>query len=91
MRKPTIVKFRNLKKYLRKFRIELKQGSKHPYFEDPAGNKYPQPFTKDNADVERVYVDAIRRKFRLTPEDGISDEQFYSRKIVLKDPLEEAK
>ena len=49
-------------------------------FQATDGVKFPLPYPKDGDDVERSYVNAARRAFRLTPEDGISDEQFYQRR-----------
>lgn len=48
-------------------------------FQDDTGKKYPLPFTDGNDDVERDYVASIRRKFGLTEEDGISNEEFYKK------------
>jgi hypothetical protein len=37
---------------------------------------YPVP---NQRDVNQVYVKGARRRFRLTPEHGVTDEEFYGR------------
>jgi hypothetical protein len=37
---------------------------------------YPVPTTRE---LNQVYVKGARRKFRLTTEDGVSDDDFFSR------------
>ncbi len=77
MTPPRTVKLRKLKKLLRPHGISLQSGGKHLLFVSPDGRKYPIPAKKDGDDVERVYVNGIRRAFGLTEEDGVSDEEFY--------------
>ncbi len=76
---PRIIKFRDLKKILRRYGIGYGPGGKHPRFENDSGVRCPIPFTDGNDDVERDYVNAIRRKFGLAEEDGISNEEFYKK------------
>lgn len=76
---PKVIKLRNLKKLLGKYHIVLKQGTKHQYFESPEGMKYPIPSMTDNDDVEKAYVNGARRRFGLTREDGVTDDEFYGK------------
>lgn len=46
---------------------------------DQEGNKYPVPAHKDSDEVYRTYIEGARRKFHLTPADGIPDKEFYGR------------
>lgn len=80
MIKPKIVKFRVVKQLLSTFHIEIESGKRHLRLRGPRGGTYPIPRFKDNDDVERCYIDGIRRAFRLTIEDGVSDEDFYQKK-----------
>jgi hypothetical protein len=73
---PRVTKLRDLKKYLSQYGIKFGPGGKHPRFENASGVKYPIPL-KD--ELEREYVDALRRKFGLTEEDGVSNEDFYKK------------
>ena len=45
---------------------------------------FPVPTSK--GDIKRQYVTACRRRFRLTPADGVSDEDFYRGKGARRDP-----
>jgi len=45
--------------------------------EEPKPRIYSMPSRKD---VLPCYVKDCRRRFRLTPEDGVTDEDFYGRK-----------
>jgi len=46
----------------------------------PDGRKFPIPAHGDNADIHRTYIEAARRAFNLTPDDGVTDEDFYGRR-----------
>lgn len=77
------LKLHELRKILRSFGV-LEDPSRgkggHTYFcrRFPEGEfGYPVPTKKD---VKHVYVKGARRRFRLTPEDGVTDDDFYSRK-----------
>ena len=76
---PRVTKLRDLKKILRRYGIQYGPGGRHMRFQDDTGKKYPLPFTDGNDDVERDYVAGIRRKFGLTEEDGVSNEEFYKK------------
>ena len=79
MTPPRTVKLRTPKKLLSPYGISLEAGRKHLLFVSPDGRKYPIPARKDGDDVERVYVNGIRRAFGLTEDDGVSDEEFYQK------------
>lgn len=74
------LKYRDLFRALRKYGIYLKSGGRHPHLVkgNPPEVSYPIPYHgKENDDIEGCYVRAIRRKFKLTPQDGVSDKDFY--------------
>jgi hypothetical protein len=86
MKLPKAIKFRDLKRVFRSFGVIAIEGSspghkrkRHCLLADASGNKFPIPAHNDGDDVYRTYVEAARRKFRLTPEDGVSDREFYGR------------
>jgi hypothetical protein len=78
------LKLRDLRKILRSFGVveDVAAGKgSHTVFRRqlPEGVfSYPVPTTSD--DVHPKYVKGCRERFRLTPEDGISDEAFYGRR-----------
>jgi len=83
---PRVTKLRALRKILASFGIYGSrrktvghQRKKHIIFERPDGTKFPIPDQGDNADVERTYVNGIRRAFKLTPQSGVSHADFYGR------------
>ena len=75
------LKLRKLKKILRRYgvRVDTSRGKgSHVLFwrTFPEGEfSYPVP---NQSDVKVCYVKGCRRRFRLTPEEGVSDEDFYS-------------
>jgi hypothetical protein len=76
------LKLRDLRKILRSFGVdEDKSKGKgdhttfYKHFEDGCFS-YPIP---DKPDVLPCYVSGARRKFRLTQEDGITDDDFFGR------------
>ena len=83
---PRTLKARQVKKLFRRFNIRFhskgKKGHrnpKHGYLLGPDGTIYPIPLSRGSDDVDRAYIDGARRAFRLTPEFGISDEEFYGK------------
>ena len=79
-------KWRDVKRVFLTFGIAAVEGrsaghrrKRHPMLVDGSGRKYPIPARKESDDIYRVYIEAARRRFNLTPEYGISDEDFYSR------------
>jgi len=80
MQPPKLIKFRDFKRLLGKYGIRVVRGSRHNYhFLSPDGVRFPVPFTKESEDVERCYVNAARRAFKLTPQHGVSHEEFYKK------------
>ena len=77
MRVPKIIKFRRFKRLFRRYGIQVVPGRKHFLLCSEDGRKYPVPARKEGDDIERAYVEGARRKFGLTPGDGVSDEEFY--------------
>jgi len=77
MKPPKVIKFRDFRRFLRRYKIRLVAGRRHNLFMSAKGIKYPVPFDSPGDDVPRAYVNAARRAFSLTSEDGISDEEFY--------------
>lgn len=76
------VKYRDLVKILKKFGLYIDtsrgKGSERMIVKgNPPQLTYPIPFRTENDDVKRCYIRAIRQKFKLTPEDGVSDQEFY--------------
>ena len=77
--RPKVIKFRTFRRLLARYGVTVRPGAKHSLLVSSDGRlKYPVPFTKGSDDVFRPYVDGARRRFHLTPEDGVSDEEFYS-------------
>ena len=77
MNLPRTIKLRRFKQILSRYGITVQPGGKHSVLCAPDGGKFPIPCTKASDDVFRSYVQAARRKFDLTPEHGISDEDLY--------------
>ena len=75
------LKLHDLRRILRHFGVHEKKkrgkGS-HTLFWKKFPNgvfSYPVPTTK--SDIAACYVRGCRKKFRLTPEDGVTDDEFY--------------
>ncbi len=86
MNPPKVKKWRDVRKVFREYGIETREGASpghrrppHPLLVSPDGQKYPIPARGQNDDVSRHYIDGARRKFGLTPENGISDEEFWGK------------
>lgn len=77
-----ILKLRRLKEILRTFGIEWNEqkgkGSHGSFWKKGDGGfvSYPVPTTRD--DILICYVRGCRKKFKLTAEDGVSDNDFYN-------------
>lgn len=76
------IKLKTLRRILRRYGVEKVRSrgkGSHVLFrkEFPEGVfTYPVP---DRKDVDVRYVRECRKKFRLTAEDGVSDEEFYGK------------
>jgi hypothetical protein len=76
------LKFRDLRKILRTYGVEEDRsrgkGDHILFFKqfDDGCFSYPIP---DKPNMLPCYVSGARRKFRLTRDDGVTDEEFYNR------------
>ena len=76
------IKLKDLRKILRNFGVTEEAGGgkgSHIKFTkefDDGVYSYPVPDVKD---VLSCYVKGCRKKFRLTPEDGVSDDDFFGK------------
>lgn len=76
------LKLKDLRKILRSYDVEEEPGGgkgSHIKFRkqfDDGVFTYPVP---NQRDVLPCYVKGCRRRFRLMPEDGVSDEEFFGR------------
>lgn len=84
--RPKTAKWRDVKRVFREFGIHTQEGKSighkrrpHPFLSDRAGNIYPIPAHNDGDDIHRTYIEGARRKFHLTSNDSISDEDFYGK------------
>ncbi len=87
MTPPRTLKFRVVRKIFANFGVQATRSQsaghrhkRHWLFLGPGGVRYPMPAHGENEDVFRTYIEAARRAFRLTPEDGVSEEEFYGRR-----------
>jgi hypothetical protein len=75
------LKLRDLERILRHFDVfadrSRGKGSHILFFRRFAEGVFTYP-VPNRAEVKLCYVRDCRRRFRLTPEDGITDEEFYS-------------
>jgi len=86
MKLPRVKKWRDVKRVFGEYGIVAVEGAapghgrpKHPYLASPDGQKHTIPASKNSDDIFREYIEAARRKFRLTPDNGVSDEEFYGK------------
>jgi hypothetical protein len=74
------LKLRDLKRILRRFGVDWTdgrgKGSHVLFFKDFDDGRYSYP-VPNRDDVLPPYVKGCRKKFRLLPEDGVSDEDFF--------------
>jgi hypothetical protein len=77
MKPPRVLKFHRFKKLFKRYGVEVVPGKEHFRLQSPDGRKYPIPPHKDSDEIEKVYTETARRHFSLTPDDGISDQEFY--------------
>jgi len=86
MKLPRVKKWRDVKRVFGEYGVTAVEESargrrrpKHPYLASRSGHKYPIPARKNSDDVQREYIEGARRRFGLTPENGVSDEEFYGK------------
>ena len=87
MNPPRILKFRVVRKIFASFGIESTRGpssghkhKRHWLFIARDGTRYPMAAHGENVDILRSHIETARRMFRLTPENGVSNEEFYGRR-----------
>ncbi len=87
MKRPRVLKLRRVKSIFASFGIAAERAKtsghrrkRHWILMAEDGTKFPIPGHGEKADISRAYVEAARRAFGLTPDDGVSDEDFYSRR-----------
>lgn len=86
MIRPKTVKLRDVKRMFAAFHVQYISGTtighkrpRHAMLCAPGGGKFPLPYRNDSDDVFRTYIEAARRKFHLTPADGVADKDFYGK------------
>lgn len=55
------------------------KGSHTMFFREIDGGKFSYPVPTQDKEVPDKYVKGARKQFRLMPEDGVSDDEFFSR------------
>jgi hypothetical protein len=77
------LKLRELRAALRRFAVEEDpargKGSHTTFFKNIDGELVSYPVPTSKKDVRQCYVSGCRRRFKLTPADGISDRDFYGK------------
>jgi hypothetical protein len=64
----------------RSFGVKVWRGTKHWRMRKEIGGvEFIYTFTSHNNEVDDVYEKKARKTSRLTPKDGVSDKEFYSR------------
>jgi len=76
------LKFNVLKAILSRYGVEWNPGrgkGSHGSFQKLMnGGVYSYPIPRHSKDVLQCYVRGVRKKFKLTPDDGVSDAAFYT-------------
>jgi hypothetical protein len=87
MTPPRVLKFRDVKRIFASFGVQAVRSQtvghkrkRHWLLLGPGAVRYPIPAHGENDDVFRTYIEAARRAFRLTPQHGVSDADFYGRR-----------
>jgi len=74
------ITLRKLKRILAKYGVEVEssggKGSHIKFFKQFDDGRYSYPVPTHGKDVKSCYVAGCRKKFRLTPDDGVSDDEF---------------
>jgi hypothetical protein len=75
------IRLKKLRKCLKQFDVweETSRGKgSHTLFKRQIEDQvYSYPIPTHDKDVLDCYVKQLRKQFRLTPDDGVSDEQFF--------------
>jgi predicted RNA binding protein YcfA (HicA-like mRNA interferase family) len=79
------LKYRKFRKIMESFGLrEVKKqgkGSHRMFIQDPNGKRcsFPLACHNENVELNKNVVNAARRTFSLTPDNGVTDEEFYGR------------
>ena len=77
------LKFRDFRKIMKRFGVGLRQSRRKPIHwmlvRDIEGVRYCYPIAVHGGEVKGAYVSKTRRHFKLRPEDGVTDEEFYGK------------
>ena len=77
------LKLHDLRRILKSFGVQEDpsrgKGSHTLFTTTVAGQKVTYPVPTSRSEVSSVYVAGCRKRFRLTPGDGILDQEFFSR------------
>ena len=68
---------RLLKKYGAWENSKRGKGSHTMYFRMVSGSKFSFPVPTHDKEVNARYVRGCRKRLKLTPDDGVTDEEFY--------------
>ena len=72
------LKHHELHRILRRYGAWEEQGARHTLFKRSiSGSIFTYPVPRHGNEVKQCYVRGVRKKFRLTASDGISDDEFY--------------
>ena len=71
------IAFHDFKRKFEHFGVNVSHGSKHVHLEKTIkGERVPYTVAVKQHKVDDLYVHKARRRFKLLPEDGVSDEDF---------------
>ena len=83
MAKNRVLKQKQLRRALKSYGVNEDpsrgKGSHTLYYKVIDGGRYTYPVPTTREPVLECYVKGARRKFRLTEQDGVSDDEFFSR------------
>jgi hypothetical protein len=72
------LKLHDLCNALRRYGVWEEEGKRHKKFlRNIDGCVFTYPIPRHGNEVKQCYVAGVRKKFKLTKSDGISDEEFY--------------
>lgn len=78
------LKLKQLRKILRSYDVtedeSAGKGSHTLFWKVIDGRKFTYPVPTTSKDVKPCYVIGCRKKFALTKDDGVTDEEFFGRK-----------